>query len=84
MLHPDKKKMAERERFELSVPLRVHILSRDALSTTQPSLRIGLYVDIIELRFCTSSTDLAIFELFLMRLAKEGFLGAFFVLVSEF
>ena len=27
----------ERERFELSVPLRVRILSRDVLSATQPS-----------------------------------------------
>ena len=32
-----KHKKSEREGFEPSVPLRVHVLSRDALSATQPS-----------------------------------------------
>ena len=37
--------MAESEGFEPSIQLPVYLLSREALSTTQPTLRIFYYTD---------------------------------------
>ena len=39
------KKMAESEGFEPSIQLPVYLLSREELSTTQPTLRIFYYTD---------------------------------------
>ena len=37
--------MAESEGFEPSIQLPIYLLSREALSTTQPTLRIFYYTD---------------------------------------
>ena len=41
--------MAESEGFEPSIQLPVYLLSREALSTTQPTLRIFYYTDNLEI-----------------------------------
>ena len=38
-------RLAESEGFEPSIQLPVYLLSREALSTTQPTLRIFYYTD---------------------------------------
>ena len=41
--------MAESEGFEPSIQLPIYLLSREALSTTQPTLRIFYYTDNLEI-----------------------------------